>query len=145
MKILTDFGLIIIFIPTVLQAALQWDTRAVVLQLKADQSTVDVAFPFKNTGKNPVSILKVEPSCPCMSANKVTGIYQAGESGVLKVRYHVGAKLGTVVEGITVHTSDPTEDTVNLRLTVSIPVAFGIQPGFVFWGVGEAAEPRDVY
>jgi Protein of unknown function (DUF1573) len=115
------------------------------MQLKAEQSVVDVAYPFKNDGKEPVSILKVEPSCGCMSPNNITGVYVPGEGGVLKIRYHVGDKLGTVVEGVAVHTSDPADETINLRLTVAISVSFHIEPGFLSWGVGEPAEAREVY
>jgi hypothetical protein len=140
------FGLLALGSPCAfLFAGIQWQTKAVILNLTPDQSFVDVSYPFKNESTDPVSILKVDTSCGCMTPSKVTGDYKAGDSGVLKVRYRVGSKLGTIVEAVTVHTSDKSDETVNLRMTINIPISFRIEPEFVFWDIGEAAESRDAY
>ncbi|HTB81962.1 MAG TPA: DUF1573 domain-containing protein [Opitutaceae bacterium] len=132
-------------IPGVLSAALQWDTTAVMLQPTPDQSTIDAVFPFKNTGPDPVSILSLDASCSCLSPSSVTGVYDAGQSGVLKVRFNIGSKLGTVVEHVTVHTTDKANEKVNLRLTINIPVVFKIEPEFLIWDQGGPADTREAY
>lgn len=133
------------FIPGVLSAALQWDTTAVTLQPTPEQSTIDAVFHFKNTGPDPVSILSLDTSCSCLTPSSVTGVYDAGQSGVLKVRFSVGAKLGMVVEHVIVHTTDKANEKVGLRLTVNIPVVFRIEPEYLMWDVGGPADTREAY
>jgi hypothetical protein len=145
MKIFPALCLAAFLLPGVLNAALQWDTTAVTLQPTPDQSSVEAVFPFKNTGPDPVSILSLDASCSCLTPNSVTGAYESGQSGVLKVRFNIGSKLGTIVEHVIVHTTDKANEKVNLRLTINIPVIFRIEPEFLMWETGAPADTREAY
>jgi hypothetical protein len=69
---------------TVLPAALEWDRTAVSVEIQAGQREVEVQFPFKNTGTEPVRITAARASRPGLSLSQITGEYRPGEAGLLK-------------------------------------------------------------
>jgi hypothetical protein len=70
--------------------------------------------------------------------------YQAGSTGILKVRYMPKEGVGTTVERITVTTTDPKAPSVELRLLVYAPLTYRIDPKFAFWDIGADPVARDI-
>jgi hypothetical protein len=144
MKIPAPLFLFLMTAPA-LPAALEWDRKTVSVEIQAGQREVEVEFPFKNTGAEPVRITAARASRPSLSLSQITGEYQPGEAGLLKATHAVGNRTGTIMGRITIQTSDPGAPSHDLRVTVYIPPAYRIEPDVVFWAPGAPATGRDVW
>ena len=126
-----------------LNAALEWDSRTVRVDLKPDDSFAAATYTFKNTGDAPVTILEATVSCSCVVINDIKGTYAKGQGGTIKARYSVGNTIGSAVEHIQLKTSD-SGNPETLRLTVNIPVLYKLYPLFAFWAVGEETVAKEI-
>ncbi len=102
-----------------------------------------VSYTFKNTGREPVTVVKINPSCGCTTAELAKKTYQPGEGGELAVKFTFGGRRGSQAKSIAVTTDD--QKTVQLAFQCVIlddPVA--LVPPLVGWRVGEAAGAKPV-
>lgn len=74
---------------------------------KPSESAVHVEYRFANKGDKPVTILSMEPSCGCTSAELEKKVYQPSERGIIKVTFDVGERQGWHQKTIKVKTDDP--------------------------------------
>jgi hypothetical protein len=102
---------------------LAWERVHVDATAKPGQRVVHVAFPFRNAGDTPVTILSVETSCRCTSASTAKATYAPGEKDEVGVDFSVGAWTGVVDKDVTVTTDGPEAKPVVLSLRVTIPDA----------------------
>jgi len=71
-------------------------------------------FEFKNVGKSPLVITKIQSSCGCTVPKKPTEPIMPGESGKIEVKYATN-RVGGFSKMITVH-SNASEPTKKLRI-----------------------------
>jgi hypothetical protein len=102
---------------------LTWERESVAVTAQPGQQVVHVEFPFRNSGDRPVTIVSVETSCRCTSADTSKKVYAPGERDALAVDLAVGAREGVVVQSVTVTTDGAEPEPVYLTLRVTIPHA----------------------
>ncbi len=103
-----------------LAAGLQWERQSIEATAQPGQKVVQVEFPFRNTGDRAVTILSVETSCRCTSADTSKKTYAPGERDAVSVDFAVGGWTGVVDKDVTVTTDGPESKPVVLSLRVTI-------------------------
>src|SRR5580698_7433373 len=119
------FGFAICAGPSPAAGLLQWDREQIEVAAKEGQKLVQVAFPFRNAGDKPVTIVSVDTSCRCTSAETAKDTYAPGEKGTLAVEMKVGGQEGMVEKSVTVTTDGAEPKPFVLSLRVTIPAAAG--------------------
>jgi hypothetical protein len=106
--------------PARAEGLLRWDHDHIEVAAKEGQKVVHVSFRFRNTGDKPVSIVSVETSCRCTSAETSKSTYAPGEKGTLAVEMKVGGQEGIVDKSVTVTTdgAEPTPFILSLRVRI---------------------------
>ncbi len=103
---------------------------------------VSLEFPFRNTGAQPVRVVRIQPSCDCLAASAEPESVAPGGAGKIAVTFTLGGRSGRQEKSVNVFFADEPERPVELRLVVDIPEPVAIAPRFVFWRVGEAPEAK---
>jgi Protein of unknown function (DUF1573) len=101
-------------------AGLQWERESIEATAQPGQKVVHVEFPFRNAGDRTVTILSVETSCRCTSADTSKKSYAPGERDAVSVDFAVGGWTGVVDKDVTVTTDGPEPKPVVLSLRVTI-------------------------
>lgn len=104
------------------------------------EATAD--FAFTNTGRRPVTITALEPSCGCLQPRLDKRTYAPGESGIFSTRIQTATeKPGPKEYTITVRYSDPTPRETRLTFKVTLPERqIVVEPrGLMVYQFGEAA------
>jgi hypothetical protein len=107
---------------------LKWDRETIEVTAQPDQRVVHVDFPFMNAGDRVVTIVSVETSCRCTSADTAKKSYAPGERDAVGVDFTVGAQSGVVEKSVTVTTDGPEPRPVVLSLRVTILPAAPAKP-----------------
>ncbi len=77
---------------------------------------VEFEFIFRNTGKDPLRILKTKPSCGCTGSETEMTLLKKGQSSKIKGRFDTRGRSGQQHHNITVHTNDPERPVVVLYI-----------------------------
>jgi hypothetical protein len=101
-------------------AGLDWETKAVKAAAVPGQRIVRAAFPFRNAGPRVVTVVSIETSCRCLSADAGRKTFLPGEKGSVEVAFSVGNQEGIAVKSVTVQTDEPQADPVRLVLQVDL-------------------------
>ena len=99
---------------------LVWEHEHLEATAQPGQKVVHVQFPFRNAGDKAVTILSVETSCRCTSADTAKKVYTPGERDAVSVDFAVGGWTGVVDKDVTVTTDTPESKPVVLSLRVTI-------------------------
>src|SRR5215469_18218079 len=126
------------------RAELKWEQTLLELHPAAGDKEAVGHFKYENTGAQPVRFKSVRTSCGCTAARSQTEAVQPGEKGEITATFKIGDRTGTQVKNVTVETDDPSNPTTVLTLKAVIPQEIEITPAFVFWGQGEAANPKTI-
>jgi hypothetical protein len=102
---------------------LKWDRQSIEVTAQPGQRVVHAAFPFENVGDKPLTIVSVETSCRCTSADSAKKVYSPGEKDAISVDFAVGGQEGVVVQSVTVTTDGPELEPFTLVLRVTIPAS----------------------
>jgi hypothetical protein len=100
---------------------LKWECQNIEVTADPGQKVVHVDFPFRNAGDRAVTLISVETSCRCTSADTAKKVYAPGEKDAVGVDFAVGAQTGTVVQSVTVTTDGPELEPFYLTIRVTIP------------------------
>jgi len=73
-------------------------------------------FEFSNSGDATLKIIDIGKSCGCTPVTLEKTVYEPGESGTLKVKYHASIRPGAATKRLYVKSNDP----ANPRLTLTI-------------------------
>jgi Protein of unknown function (DUF1573) len=117
--LLAAFGILAIS-ASAAAAGLQWDRESIEVTAQPDQQVVHVDFPFRNAGDKVITIVSVETSCRCTSADTAKRSYAPGERDKVGVDFTVGAQSGVVEKSVTATTDGPEPMPVVLSLRVTI-------------------------
>ncbi len=102
-------------------------------------------FKFKNAGDELLKIEKVASTCGCAAALATTDELEPGESGEIKVTFKSAGYVGAVSKWISVHTNDPDEPAVRLRISCIVVVDILVRPASLNLGkvqIGESASAQ---
>jgi len=120
------------------RAELTWEHRMIEHAGAYGDTKAEIPFIFKNTGDHPVTLLKVETSCSCTTAEPEKFIYQPGETGLVLAIFTLGGRRGIQEKQVLVTTSDDPLKPVVLTLKVTIPAVATISANKLNWAKGEA-------
>lgn len=116
-----------------LQAKLEWTQLAQRPELKLGEREVQVAFEYRNTGTEPVTITEVRTSCGCTAAKLEDPVVMPGQTGHIDVLFRVGERTGAQRIMTHVTTDDPENSVTSLTLAVDIPQLVSASPRILFW------------
>jgi len=125
-------------------AELKWEQTTLELHPAVTDKEAVGHFKYQNTGDKPVRFKSVRTSCGCTAAQTQKDEVPPGETGEITATFKIGDRTGTQVKTVTVDTDDPVNATTVLTLKAVIPQELEINPGFVFWGQGEAPKPKTI-
>jgi len=130
---------ILFFAPSVAFADLQFDHKEIEIKAKVSDEVVTFLFPFKNVGKESVSIIDVNLTCSCLSAKTNRGSYGPGEGGHLEAVFSIGSFTGIQRKSMTVisRSKDGEQVRDSLLAILTIPDVVTIEPELIKWKVGE--------
>lgn len=136
-------ALLVVGVGAVRLCALDWVSDRFVGATRPLQSTLDVAFGFKNTSERPVTIRAVQTNCDCLAAgpNKLT--YAPGEAGVITARFTVGDRYGPYERAITVQTDDGAEPK-RLIVHIEVPEPATTSPTILVWPIGAPTDEKKI-
>lgn len=76
-------------------------------KVEESAGTVSTEFVFKNTGKAPLIIQRVQASCGCTTPEYTKEPVLPGKTGVIKVTYSTVGRPGTFNKEVTIFTNVP--------------------------------------
>lgn len=124
-------------------AALTWDRTSTELRARVDQSSVEVTFPFSNTGTEPVTIAHAQASCGCVVPALPKKTFAPGEKGEMRAVFDTTGLTGTQEKSIQVFFADSAKP-VTLTLRVAIPAPVEASSRLVWWTVGDAPAAKEI-
>jgi hypothetical protein len=137
-------GALCLFLAASAPAALVFEKTELDLHPELGASKVDAVFKYENKGDAPVHIKAVRPSCGCTTAALAKNDVAPGEKGEITATFNIGDRTGTQVKTVTVDTDDPKAPQTVLTFKATIAQLLELQPTFVFWQAGEAAQPKTI-
>lgn len=112
------------------------------------QTTVTSEFKFSNKGSKEIKILKVDPSCTCVTVELLNGktTYAAGESGVMRATFKIDNTQGVTDKNILIWLSGDPEEKPSSQVTfrIHIPVAIALEPKTLNWDINAKPEPKSI-
>jgi len=85
-------------------------------------NTASLEFKFKNTGDSKLVITRVLPSCGCTAVKLEKKEYEAGESGLIPIKFNSHGYFGNITKAVTVHSNDNKNPTLRLLLKGEVMV-----------------------
>jgi hypothetical protein len=129
-------------------AGLEFEKSLLEVHAPADAATVTADFKFKNNSGQPVTIMKSDPGCSCLSVQVAGGKlkYGPGEEGLVRATFDMGNFSGTVDKaiGIWLDEDPPDKPSVKITVRVHIPVLIALEPKTLKWTVGGKPEPQTI-
>lgn len=122
--------------------ALEWVSTSYTGATAPLQTTLDVAFGFRNTGAQPVSIRAVQTNCDCLAAGADKPVYQPGEAGMIMARFTVGDRYGLYQRAVTVVSDDGGLQKLSVAIEVAEPAT--VEPRQLEWSIGAPASDQIV-
>jgi len=120
-------------------SSLGFDTRHIVAEpMKEDDAPAVFRFEMTNTGERPISVLKLQTTCSCVSASVGQRALKPGDKTTLTVRYDPEGHLGHFEHKVFVYTGPGNEPSAALRLTVEVQSPSDIS-GLYRVGMGKIA------
>jgi hypothetical protein len=126
------------------QAALVFEKTELDLKPDMGAQTAVAVFKYENKGDAPVHIKAVKPSCGCTTAALAKNDVAPGEKGEISATFNIGDRTGLQVKTITVETDDAKAPQTVLTFRATINQLLEIQPNFLSWQAGEAAQPKTI-
>lgn len=116
------------------------------LDAAADVTTLTADFDFTNQTDKPVTIVKSDPGCSCVSVQISDGKlrYEPGESGKIRAKFDMANFSGSVEKAIALWLDNdgPENPSMVLKLKVNIPVLVALEPKTLKWDVNGKADPQ---
>lgn len=124
--------------------ALTWEKTSLDFTMEAGTGELIAEFPFKNEGPGTVTIRELKSSCGCSTPTVKSRTIIAGESGVVRVAYVAGDRVGLQTASLTVATDEADMAPASLHLKIDIQPVLIFTPRLVHWTRGEEAAARTI-
>lgn len=118
--LLISFVICLISFPLFSDAAIKFKALNIDFGNVDEGKFANMKFEFENTGDRVLILKKVLPSCGCTTVGVKKKEFQPGEKGVIPVKFDPSGYYGRITKVVTVHTNDPANPTIRLRLTGNI-------------------------
>src|SRR5260221_5511807 len=138
-------GIFYFIVATQAWAGLTWEKKKNEFTSKIGAEVVRTSYRFTNTGKTPVSIINIQPSCGCVATALEKFDYAPGESGEIKVTFDLGMDEFSKFQkrAIAVTTSDAPKSALMLQLRVHVPETVSATPEVIIWHRGEKPKTKE--
>lgn len=128
---------------TLAQAELAWEKPVQEFRRTPEDLELLATYTYRNTGSQPVEIIRVATSCGCCTTAPLDHKKIApGEAGSIGIKFTFEGRRGDQQKTIAVSTSDGRQ--VSLELRCLIEEMLTISPALVFWRIGESPEPKTI-
>lgn len=84
---------------------IEFEEKSVDFGTLKEGDVVEHKFVFKNTGKSPLQILKVDVQCGCTVASKPEAPVGIGQKDTISVRFNSSGKVGVNKKFVTIHSN----------------------------------------
>jgi hypothetical protein len=121
---------------------LKWETKTARAEVHPVQLKTTMTYPFKNTGKTTLEIIKIKPSCACLLPRLPKNTFAPGETGVLTVVFDLEDRTGPQRKNLQVFTSTKSEKPSVLYAEVNIPEAYRLSTKRMQWSESGPHEPK---
>jgi len=122
--------------------ALQWESERVTLAPPAGAADAMAEFKFTNRSETVVRVLEARSSCGCTVAALDKDMFQPGESGNIRARFHIGEREGRQSVTVWVTTDESGAKPYELALAVEIQTPVRLVPRMLWWKIGEEPVPK---
>jgi hypothetical protein len=130
-------SLLCLSVPFVLQAQaaprLTVDAPSYDFGKVARGSDVKHRFVLRNTGSEPVKILRVQPTCGCTSGLLGKEVLAPGESTEVEITFHTAGMIGVVHKAVDVESDDPAAARLTLRFSADVGAVVTASTDTVFF------------
>lgn len=99
------------------------------------QQSVKTIFKFKNDGDGLLVINNVKATCGCTGTLLSQSEIPPGGEGTIEVTYKAGLSGGSSQKSIYVHSNDPQEPAIQLKIKATVVVPVEVKPRSLFWVV----------
>lgn len=123
---------------------LAWESRTLEFKPMAGERSQSAKFKFQNAGQKPVTILNIQTSCGCTTAETAKKTYLPGEQGEVAVNFLFGGRRGPQNKSIVVSTDDSREASVILIMKVDILELVKVRPSFLYWKKNAEKTPQTI-
>ncbi len=109
-----------LLLPATLSAAVKWEKTTQQFTIAPRQTEVRTSFPFKNTGREAVTIASIRASCVCCTAAHATEktVPPGGKSEIV-TRVDLHGKTLPLVKTLTVTLSDGTQHVLTVEMAAA--------------------------
>jgi hypothetical protein len=127
------------------RAGLTWEKKQIELTSPVGAAVIRTAYCFTNTGKTPITVIAIKPSCGCVATALEKFDYAPGEGGQIKVTFDLGMEEFAKLQKrtIAVTTSDAPKSPTVLKLRVHVPETVSVSPEAVIWHRGEKPATKE--
>jgi hypothetical protein len=93
------------------------------------EERVNVEIPLRNSGRRPLIVQKVAPSCSCLDHRLSAPVIKPGETATLTLDYDIKDKVvGVQRENVVVLTNDPERSSVLIEVNFEIEGSWAVLP-----------------
>ena len=125
--------------------SLTFEKTTVESDLSFEATSAEFDFKFKNEGKEPVVVDRLQASCPCLTLAIKGGMVVApGKEGVIRATMDTAAMTGVVDKPFAVFLKGdlPEKPSQVLTARVKIPELVSVEPKALIWEIGGDATPK---
>lgn len=122
---------------------LVWENDSHDFGVVKDQVELVCKFKFRNTGKRPLVIEKVNTGCGCAAAQLPKNEYAPGETGEIEITYNPKGQ-GRASRSIQVLTNDPEQRSATLTISANIVPVVSAEPTSIQFGQVNVGEVREL-
>jgi hypothetical protein len=125
-----------------IRAELALEVPVIEVKPKPEDEEITTTFVFHNNGGKPVTVLKLDSSCSCLSADMDKRVYGPGEKGVGKAVFKISSFVGRHEKTLHVVTDDPAQPEWVVPFVIEVPAVVDIEPKNLQWWLGDPADPK---
>lgn len=118
--LIVSFVICLISFPLFSDAAIKFKAQNIDFGSVKEGNIANIKFEFENTGDRVLVLKKVLTACGCTTVGVKKKEFNPGEKGVIPVKFDPKGYHGRITKVVTVHTNDPENSTIRLRLTGNI-------------------------
>jgi hypothetical protein len=131
----SSIGLTALLCAATCLADLEWESKRVSQIVLPSTESVTAEFKFRNAGDKPVTVVSVDTSCGCTTADLDKKVYEPGESGSIKATMKLTSNR-SMMKKVYVHLEGQKERVI-LAIAAEVPAYLTFDRTWNMWWRGE--------
>ena len=107
---------------------IQFDKRFYDFGVAGPEEEVSYNYGFENIGNGILKIEKINAPCGCLAVLLASKTVPPGGAGILEVTLKTGKYKGTQTKSIFVHSNDPDEPSIELKISGMVKTEYALEP-----------------